>query len=71
MIETGCTERSQKGVLCVIQPQKLHDAQKLIYSVGPEAFITVTQIKEVRGQGFTLERKSKRLKYDIAMHPAP
>lgn len=31
--------------------------KELIQSIDPDAFITVTQIKEVRGQGFTLERK--------------
>lgn len=57
LIETGRTERQQKGVLCVIPPRKLYDAKELILSVDPEAFMTVTKIKEVRGQGFTLERR--------------
>ena len=56
MIETGCSGDQQKGVLCVIPPRKLFTAKELIYSMDPDAFITVTQIKEVRGQGFTLER---------------
>ena len=66
MIETGCREEAQKGVLCVIPPRKLFSAKELIRSVDPEAFITVTQIKEVRGQGFTSERKAAKLKYDEA-----
>lgn len=57
MIETGCTQHHQKGVLCVIPPRKLFAAKELIHSIDPGAFITVTQIKEVRGQGFTLERR--------------
>ena len=57
LIETGIAERQRKGVLCVIPPRKLYAAKELIHSVDPGAFITVTQIKEVRGQGFTLERK--------------
>lgn len=56
LIETGRVGLAQKGVLCVIPPRKLYDAKGLILSVDPEAFITVTKIKEVRGQGFTLER---------------
>ena len=55
-IETGLTGQSQKGVLCVIPPRKLFAAQELIQSVDPNAFLTITQIKEVRGQGFTSER---------------
>ena len=56
MIETGCAGEQQKGVLCVIPPRKLFAAKELIQSVDPDAFITVTQIKEVRGQGLTMER---------------
>lgn len=56
-IETGLTNRQQRGVLCIIPPRKLYAAQELIHSIDPNAFLTVTQIKEVRGQGFTMERK--------------
>ena len=45
-IETGRTRTPQRGVLCVIPPRKLYAAQALI----------LTQIKEVRGQGFSSER---------------
>ena len=55
-IETGLTNREQRGVLCVIPPRKLFAAKELILSVDPNAFLIITQIKEVRGQGFTSER---------------
>ena len=55
-IETGRTRTLQRGVLCVIPPRKLYAAQALIQSVDPHAFLTITQIKEVRGQGFSRER---------------
>lgn len=55
-IETGMTGASQRGVLCVIPPRKLFAAQTLIQSIDPNAFFTITQIKEVKGQGFTTER---------------
>ena len=55
-IETGLTGQSQRGVLCVIPPRKLYAAQELIQAIDPNAFLTITQIKEVRGQGFTSER---------------
>lgn len=44
------------GVLCVIPPRKLYAAQTLIQSIDPNAFLTITQIKEVQGQGFSRER---------------
>ncbi len=57
LIETGITEESQKGVLCVIPPRKLYDAKELIQAADPGAFITITQINEVKGQGFSIERQ--------------
>ena len=56
-IETGMTGKEQRGVLCVIPPRKLFAAKELIQSVDPSAFLTITQINEVRGQGFSMERK--------------
>ncbi len=57
MIQTGRLGVEQQAVLCVIPPRKLYTATELIHSVDPDAFITVTQIKEVRGQGFTKDRR--------------
>lgn len=57
-IETGWLGNQQQGVLCVIPPRKLHEATEVIQSIDPHVFLTVTKIKEVRGQGFTLERNS-------------
>ena len=57
MIETGLLAERQKGVLCVIPQRKLYDATQMIQAVDPLAFITITQVKEVRGRGFTVERK--------------
>ena len=56
LIETGLLGEKQKGVLCVIPQRKLYDATQMIQEVDPLAFITITQVKEVRGRGFTVER---------------
>ena len=55
-LETGYLGKKQQGLLCVIPPRKLHAATALIQSVDPNVFMTITQIKEVRGQGFSRER---------------
>jgi len=57
LIETGCLGETQKGVMCVIPRRKLFAATELINSVDPNAFTTVTKINEVRGRGFTKERR--------------
>ena len=56
LIETGRMRREQKGVLCVIPQRKLFHATQRIQTIDPMAFITITQINEVRGRGFTVER---------------
>ena len=55
LIETGWLKKHQQGVLCVIPQRKLYAATELIQRIDPQAFITITQIREVRGQGFTIE----------------
>jgi uncharacterized membrane-anchored protein YitT (DUF2179 family) len=56
MLETGFRNTQGKGVLCVIPRRKLYDVTELVCSIDPEAFITISQINEVRGNGFTRER---------------
>ncbi len=60
-VQTGALKEESKGVICVVQPRKLYRANELIKSVDENAFITITKIKEVRGQGFTEERRSVQL----------
>ena len=55
-IETGYGAKQQKGVLCVIPNRKLYSVNQAVQMVDPKAFITITQINEVRGRGFSIER---------------
>ena len=56
-IKTGALKEESEGVICVIPSRKLYAANEIIRSIDPNAFITITKIKEVRGRGFTEERK--------------
>lgn len=62
LIETGGMQEEQKAVICVTSPRKLYRVTEMILAVDPDAFLTVTQIREVRGAGFTRERVDKELK---------
>lgn len=55
-VETGYDKQEQKSVLCVIPHRKLYSIKELIQTIDPKAFITISQINEVRGRGFTMER---------------
>ena len=56
-IETGCLGRTQQGILCVIPPRRLHAVTALLRQTDPNVFLTVTQIREVHGRGFTQQRQ--------------
>ena len=60
MVQTGQLEQNQKAAMCVIPPRKLFTATRLIHDIDPAAFITVSEIKEVRGRGFTEEQINRR-----------
>lgn len=60
-IETGHMGEDQKAILCVIPNRKLYAVKEMIQEEDPEAFITISKINEVRGQGFTMARKYKEI----------
>ncbi|CUX44632.1 YitT family protein [Clostridium sp. C105KSO13] len=55
-VETGYDKEEQKSVLCVIPHRKLYSIKEHILTIDPKAFITISQINEVSGRGFTMER---------------
>ncbi len=55
-METGYGEVSQQAILCIISNRKLYAINDAIQKVDDKAFITITQINEVRGRGFSLDR---------------
>lgn len=55
-IETGYGKAQQKAVLCVTSHRKLYAINELIHLVDENAFLTISLINEVRGQGFTTAR---------------
>lgn len=56
MMETGFRGDETKGVLCVVHRRKVYEVTELICSIDPTAFITIAQINEVRGNGFSSKR---------------
>lgn len=56
-IQSGFLGKDGKGIICVIPSRKLYAATEIVKAIDPEAFMTVTKIKEVSGRGFTEERQ--------------
>lgn len=55
-METGFLHQEWKMVMAVISNRDLPKVNQLILDMDPEAFIVVSQINEVRGRGFTLNK---------------
>ena len=53
--ETGYHRLRQDTLLCVISARDLNKVQREILSIDPEAFITISTVKEVKGRGFSFE----------------
>ena len=68
LIETGGMRERQQAVICVTTPRHLYRITDLILAVDPDAFLTVTRIREVKGQGFTRARVDRPIK---TPDPAP
>jgi len=58
MSEKGYTETPSRVLLTVIPHRKLGMVRQQISRTDPQAFVVVSQISEVGGRGFTLERSN-------------
>ena len=56
-IEGGYTGRPTYAVLTVVSPRELFKLQELIHATDPNAFITINEVREVRGRGFSLQKE--------------
>lgn len=55
-VETGMNELSQRAVMAVMSNRKLNKVKQSVLDIDKQAFITVTQIHEVSGRGFSFDR---------------
>lgn len=55
-IETGYEQKEENAVLCVVPQKKLYALQDKLYEIDKSAFLTISEVKEVRGRGFTMSR---------------
>ena len=55
-IETGMNETSQKAVLAILSNRKVNKVKQAVLAIDKHAFITISQITEVDGRGFSFSR---------------
>lgn len=49
------SENDLKLIYCVVGRNEMQSMKKVIHSVDPHAFITITDAHEILGEGFTLD----------------
>lgn len=54
--ETGFIGEQRDVILTVVHKRRINNVQKLVQDIDPVAFITISQIRDVRGRGFTIEQ---------------
>ena len=57
-IESGYGKQDKKAVMCIISNRKLYSVREAVMSIDENAFLTIQQVTEVHGRGFTLDRVS-------------
>ena len=53
LIERAFTGKAGKGIMCVLPRRKQYAVSRRISELDPQAFITISEVNEVRGRGFT------------------
>lgn len=56
-VEGGLTRRESYAILTVVDPRQLFRLCQAVERIDPEAFLIVSQVREVRGRGFTEAKK--------------
>lgn len=54
---TGYLREDTEMVMTVISARELNRAEKLIHEIDPDAFLVVSQVKEVTGRGFSQKKE--------------
>ena len=54
---TGYLGKDTEICLSIVSTRELAKTERLVHSIDPEAFIIVSRVSEVKGRGFTAEKK--------------
>ncbi|MBU9787974.1 YitT family protein [Lentilactobacillus sp. IMAU92037] len=57
--EGGYSHHPKQIIYCVVSPSELHSLKQLVESIDKEAFISILDVNEAIGEGFTYKRPKK------------
>ena len=52
----GYSRKPSMAVLTVVSPRELFKLQQLVKAIDPDAFITISEVREVEGRGFSIRK---------------
>lgn len=58
---TGRFKNESNLILCTVHPKRVKLLNDIIFNTDPTAFATIMNVDEVRGRGFSMERKYKEI----------
>ncbi|UDM31594.1 YitT family protein [Lentilactobacillus laojiaonis] len=57
--EGGFSNQPRKVIYCVVAPNELHDLKMIIESIDEQAFVSIINVNEAIGEGFTYKRPKR------------
>jgi uncharacterized membrane-anchored protein YitT (DUF2179 family) len=60
--KTGYVGSSTQIVLSIVAVRELAKLKNLVQDIDPEAFMIINKVNEVRGRGFTIEKRHFKVK---------
>jgi uncharacterized membrane-anchored protein YitT (DUF2179 family) len=55
--QTGYLEKETDILLSVVSNKELYKVEKLIHQIDEDAFVMISRVSEVRGRGFSKDKK--------------
>lgn len=59
--EGGYGQSEKRIIYCIVSPREIHEVKQLILNEDPNAFVSVFDVKEALGEGFSYKRKTRHL----------
>ena len=57
--EGGYSQEDRQVLLVVVSNRELHQLERIVKNIDPESFVIVSEVREVRGRGFSLTKEHK------------
>ena len=57
--EGGYSQKDRQVLLVVVSNRELHQLERIVKNIDPESFVIVSEVREVRGRGFSLTKEHK------------